>query len=451
MKTRSLAFLLPLLSFAPSVGAAPTSEGGNGSHGGNAVVCFYDTATLKSVLRQTEDGGGIPNSALSQISLIRMLDLYSLNRKTGLDASPVGAVPLFEPLPRESNSAYVERLARRFDGASPYLASLLRDGFRDFEGKVTLRNASGGFSGIFQVNDYGNLGFKLDETHCLIATIASQDDAGNLEIDDRLYHHAKHSEISRKAVILHEILFRHEIKLGNRAQWNIDVAPVIRSLTAAFLEKRASREKILSLLPRLYINYIKQTGGWSGNPSFKYVETMRSETIGLEEKLSSLVELTKKGAASAEAIESDYKRESFFDPYSDDCYVDRLSRRCGPMSGCVEMQSPSNFFGTCAAALQKGGGYKDLVEQKRLRKEADAAQKRSRRLELLPSFESTKQDAKVALTLASSQRACGNARLNEAEFENVSAELQRGSFANANDFLGALVERRALPACDVSL
>src|SRR5690606_33799967 len=64
---------------ASTVAAAATTEanafspkGGNGSHGGNAVVCFSDPSIVSGVLRNPEAARTIPSSALSKITLVRL-------------------------------------------------------------------------------------------------------------------------------------------------------------------------------------------------------------------------------------------------------------------------------------------------------------------------------------------------------------------------------------------
>lgn len=190
MNTQSILTLGLMLTTSIAVFA-----GGSDRGGGNALVCFKSPSSSADILNPANPlRGYILDKHLADIKSVTSYDL------AGMAAKP------FPAIPGESHAEYIERLAKRFDVFLPELAQFLRDvpnGIVD----ENINETSNPLYRMFDENDAG----PMNPESCVISTMAVQADVQSetqLTIDQRLFQHPTHAELSKHVLYLHEYLYR---------------------------------------------------------------------------------------------------------------------------------------------------------------------------------------------------------------------------------------------------
>jgi hypothetical protein len=175
------------------------ADGGNGSGGGNSVVCFSDEATASRVrANQSQILGG----DLGKITKIEAYDLYLAENSMDLGGHKLSPIPFADALPTRE---YSEMLARRFDLYLPQVSELIREGLANFpDSQINISPI--GLKRIIDENDVS----EPNAGNCVVATMAAQFRIGQkifLNIDERLFYHPLHSALSRGVIIAHEAIY----------------------------------------------------------------------------------------------------------------------------------------------------------------------------------------------------------------------------------------------------
>lgn len=233
------------------IAATALAEEHGSGNGGNAVVCFDSPGIAPRILERPVSERIIPDSALAHIESIEALDLVRAKlRPGGLDGE--GEVPeLVDSPPSEKTSAFIEKLAKRFEKGLPILGDRLRSGAHSLSGRIhyarSPKDSPAVGEGVAQVYDVGILPFKLDRRRCVLSTVMNQTGFGDtlhLEVDDRLYHHGKHSEFSRKTFMVHEDVYIWGRERGQRDSEGVQL------LVGAMIRKSVRRSELLEILRR---------------------------------------------------------------------------------------------------------------------------------------------------------------------------------------------------------
>jgi hypothetical protein len=233
----SVGLLLSSLSFAGS------GEHGVGN-GGNAIVCFDNSSISKQILSLPVNERTIPDSILKNITSIQALDLYEAQSGgKGIDQTE-SKDDLFEPLVGEKTSDYLNRLAARFSVYVPEVSKQITKGMSEFAGKVST-HGSNGTTGVAQVYDFGQVNYVIDKERCVLSTVANQTGLGDklrLDIDSRLFDHPKHSNLSQKVLMLHEVIYLWGRKMGHGNSRNTI------TLVGALIKSKLTREEVIETL-----------------------------------------------------------------------------------------------------------------------------------------------------------------------------------------------------------
>ena len=202
-KTTALCALLALPVISSPANA--DDEGGWGSGGGNAVVCFSDPKIVERIRTHdlnNENFGRIFDSDLSKITKVEAFDLYVAKMPSGID----GALSeIMDAKPNQNVRQFAEAMAKRYEPFVPRVSDLVRNGIANLPDKqITLRP-----TGLRRVYDESDNGY-LDSPSCVVVTMAVQNKINDkifLEIDDRLFRHPLHSQLSKDVLFLHEGLY----------------------------------------------------------------------------------------------------------------------------------------------------------------------------------------------------------------------------------------------------
>lgn len=204
----ALIFSFALVLFAPSA----FSEAEQGTRGGeNAVVCFNNEAIPMEFRDRTSPRYGLilDDEVKNNVVSVEAYDLYEARAPKGLNGTPQEVI---QTLPGEPVRGYAERIARRFERYVPAVAYDIREGAAAFpDSKILMRPA-----GLKRVHDENDVG-DIDDSHCVIATMAAQYEAGQdtyLQIDGRLFNHPMQTTLSRAVLFLHEALYYRARRLG---------------------------------------------------------------------------------------------------------------------------------------------------------------------------------------------------------------------------------------------
>lgn len=202
---RSLALLVCLTSGAEFARAA----GADSSGGGLGVVCFDNPAILET-LRQGD--GLLTDELLPHITSIENFDLYEANLVRGINMDlKQKVVPLKD---NETADEYVERILKRMDFSVPALARLVRKTVEELSQAGHVEHV---MRPLERMNDARQVGL-IDYENCMLATMGLnrlEKGEGVLQIDKRIYAHAKQSEQSRAIFLLHEYVYITARKLGH--------------------------------------------------------------------------------------------------------------------------------------------------------------------------------------------------------------------------------------------
>lgn len=211
-----LSVLIALPAFASGGEGGSSGVGG----GGNAVVCFDDARIplwirngkpLEELSGKADQGSGVGellDEYIPHITSIETYDLYTARLPRGVSRVVPQIVPLFK---NESPSDYVQKIISRVESL-PQIARILRDSMKRFQDRNTLFEPHG----LSKVNDTAEIG-RIDSRNCVLATLAIQyrrNQLHYLHIDDRLFNHPRHSDLSKAVLFLHEYIYRDERDRG---------------------------------------------------------------------------------------------------------------------------------------------------------------------------------------------------------------------------------------------
>lgn len=178
-----------------------------GSGGGNALVCFKQSVIVRDggvtdiVSEIKKNNNTIPDIYLSYIKTIEMFDLYEAKKKRGIDSKKSEIIEISTD---ENIYNYLERLGNRFKGKVDLMKEMIT------EGKELIPDTQLVFHefAVEYQNDLGSV--TLPSSNCVISTIAAQvnyNEFYEVNIDDRLFNHPKHSKQSKATLVLHELIY----------------------------------------------------------------------------------------------------------------------------------------------------------------------------------------------------------------------------------------------------
>lgn len=188
-----LALLLPGISFAESGGA-------NISGGGNAVVCFHEPATADAVRANRH----LSNRFL-EADLVESIEIYDLF-EARLRAAGEGR-RVVEYLSTLSASQFVDNIQFMMDVIAPRIGVEFERIAAGMGGRDVIQHPFG----LKPIRDYSpDPDYPVDSSRCVVATMGAHQIDGDsflLHVDARLYHHEKHSSLSRGVFLLHEWMY----------------------------------------------------------------------------------------------------------------------------------------------------------------------------------------------------------------------------------------------------
>lgn len=199
--------VLSLMMFLAMITPARAgNEGGKESGGGNAVVCFKDSL-IPAEIRDPENPhqGELLDKYIGKIVSIEAYDLYEAKLPRGFGSQVSGIVPVRDG---EDHYGYFEKLIRRTETAIPALGARLRMQLNRFPRERNDLFVMEPF-GVAKVDDVNAAGL-LDSEHCVLATVIVQRKSGDetrLHIDQRLFLHPLHSELSKGVLFTHEMVY----------------------------------------------------------------------------------------------------------------------------------------------------------------------------------------------------------------------------------------------------
>lgn len=235
-----------------TTGSLTAFAGPGASGGGNALVCFDDPAIPIAIhAAKLKDDGTIKDEYLPRITSVEMLDLFQarLSAHPEESGSALIAVEPTKPGLSYTNKPVsdAEGILRRLEDVAPSVRASIRQGADALSGNVNYLE-----SPVAQIDDIRLL-YKYDESRCVVATLAAQDVANNsLFIDNRLFAHPKHSELSRATLFLHEWVYQRLLHLPqpprDSAGVRVLLAPLLRvdSDSASNLVATATRIGLIS-------------------------------------------------------------------------------------------------------------------------------------------------------------------------------------------------------------
>jgi len=206
MKIRNNIVLFCLISVLSVANVNAIFEGGWGSGGGKAVVCF-DSPKIAEIVKKAE--GVISSQYLSNITYMETLDLFHAQ-------NVAGEALLHRVVANESYVEFLDRMIQKIQIADPFFAREIIKSKNEFNKRI--------------------IGFKhgpVDPTHdenysefqfvdqCVLTNVAVQkwDEGANgyrLHIDTRLFNHIRFSEESKATLMLHEYLYQVAREKGER-------------------------------------------------------------------------------------------------------------------------------------------------------------------------------------------------------------------------------------------
>lgn len=227
-----------ILTFVPLM-CGTALAGGSDRGGGNAVVCFKSPSSSADILNPANPlRGYILDKHLPDIKSVTAYDLAGMT------------APVFPSIPGESHSQYIERVALRFEKLLPDLSYFLRnvaEGIAD-------ENITPKSSPLYRMYDENDAG-PMNPESCVISTMAVQADVGaetQLTIDDRLFEHATHSELSKHVLFLHEYIYRFL-----RRRFDDKDSQRTRAIVQIVLEKNVHLDKLQAKM-RSFLPYYSE-------------------------------------------------------------------------------------------------------------------------------------------------------------------------------------------------
>lgn len=179
--------------------------------GGNAVVCFSDPE-IPSRIRDYNSPtyGQILNDYIDKISSVEILDLYEAKLRRGFNSYTPKIIP---SNPNKSVHEYIAKIQKRLNYSLVSFNEAIQRSLEKFEDANILWQPHG----IQRVDD-ANFAGEIDTINCVVATLALQVQKNNglyLHIDERLYNHPKHSDLSKKVTFLHEVVYQIGMRIGH--------------------------------------------------------------------------------------------------------------------------------------------------------------------------------------------------------------------------------------------
>jgi hypothetical protein len=184
------------------------ADGAVSSGGGNAVVCFNNVQTAQSV--QNRKGIVLDNEKGSIVS-IEALELFNLRQKR---LSKIKRIPV--EASSEDPWDYVQKIQDRFEVLAPQVTRQIAELKKQFNDDDIILSEKP-LVRQFDANESQNLNV---DGFCSLTTLLVQSgtNQGNaiLTLDERLFFHEKHSFTSRGVMLLHELVYRRGLLLGDR-------------------------------------------------------------------------------------------------------------------------------------------------------------------------------------------------------------------------------------------
>ncbi len=231
-------------------------EGGWGSGGGSAIVCYFEHAR-KHI--PSTFVGDLPPEALNpaNIESITQYDLFYARKKEEsanrfremralVDGGTLGLFEVVRPEEGETIKNYFQRVLKTVSALIPRLGEVINEGHRSFD----IVDKKKGIPPLSDFTDH----LKEDRSDlCLVLQMARQRTLGNvheLDIDSRFFFHAKHPLESQATVFLHEDVYLYgRTKLGQRS------ADATHVLVAQLLNKQMEWDRVLPALELFRFTY----------------------------------------------------------------------------------------------------------------------------------------------------------------------------------------------------
>jgi len=268
MKFNAISTRLALSALALAmlnVNSAYAGEGSESSGGGNSIVCFSDKAIAREILnKDNPDFGEILNSHLDFITSIEAIDLYQARQPRGFQEQNPEIIPIGQ---EETPFQYVEKIVTRLKHSVPKLASIIKESKDLFvDDNIILEP-----NGLRSIND-ANQVQAINSESCVAVTVAAQYKAGPssfyLHIDDRLFNHPAHSNLSKAVLLLHEYVYRYARSLGQFDSRNT------RLLVSYLITQNNGLTSLKLAKKALDLGFI------SGDPAaFTYVVDFKNRTV----------------------------------------------------------------------------------------------------------------------------------------------------------------------------
>jgi len=171
------------------------------SGGGNAIVCFKNDTIPKLI--QADPTHWLKDEYISKIKSVEAFDLYQAKLPRGIDSIKPDIISLAK---NETPYDYVLKIKNRFQNTLPYISSIIQNG----QEKLSEENIIIEPNGLLPIDDTQAVG-QIDKERCVLATMAVQvnwtnSDEYQLHLDERLFNHPTHSELSKAILLLHEYI-----------------------------------------------------------------------------------------------------------------------------------------------------------------------------------------------------------------------------------------------------
>jgi len=182
------------------LGAFQTFAGAGSSGGGNAVVCFKNSQSIKQI---KENDGWIKTELFEDMESVELLDLYQAKLPRGMfNQNKREIVKAYE---NESVDEYLKRIIDTVGSQLPLVRSIIGWGERELTNRIAQPN------GLRPIYDYNSFGM-VDNSKCIVATIIAQYSIGSdsyIQYDPRFYSlpHSVHAKESKALSLLHEYIY----------------------------------------------------------------------------------------------------------------------------------------------------------------------------------------------------------------------------------------------------
>lgn len=198
------------------------SEGGtHGGGGGNVFVCFAASSPWPAKLRAGTNGRSavaVPDDALGDVQSIEMLDLYFARENLGSYGITGhfrndGLLPL--KVGKDLDADFMAIASRYRETIPPIYNDLMRAASKLPVSIIVWRPQP-----LDQIDDFTD--WKNPHPSCVISTMINQFDDYSWHIDQRLFNHPKHTDLSRAVAMFHE-----------RTYWLVRQAPEFYNVEAS--------------------------------------------------------------------------------------------------------------------------------------------------------------------------------------------------------------------------